>query len=109
MNSKTARVFACRRCGQCCRVPGYVYLTAADVDRIAAFLGMAVEAFTARYTRLAPQRSGLSLTETGEGACIFLDARGDCAIQAVKPEQCDAFPGTWRYLMMDTVCEGWGK
>jgi len=101
--------FACRRCGQCCRVPGYVYLTAEDVERIAGYLLMDVEAFTARFTRLGPHRRGLSLVEKEDGSCVLLDASGSCAIQSVKPAQCEAFPGTWRYLSMETVCEGWMK
>ncbi len=99
--------FVCRRCGQCCRVPGYVYLTSEEVTGIAASLKMEVEAFTARYTRLAPQRQGLSLIEAVDGSCVFLDGRGRCRIQSVKPAQCDAFPRTWRYSEMEAVCEGW--
>lgn len=101
--------FACRRCGRCCREPGYVYLTEGDVDRIAAFLDMDVEAFTARFARLGQHRRGLSLVEREDGACVFLDGLGACAVQPVKPAQCESFPGAWRYSAMETVCEGWGK
>lgn len=109
MKSKTTKVFACQHCGQCCREPGYVYLTPDDIDRIATFLGMDVETFTTRYTKLAPQRRGLSLIDDASGACIFLNEQNECAIQAVKPAQCEAFPGTWRYLTMETICKGWNQ
>ncbi len=99
--------FVCRCCGQCCREPGYVYLTADDVQRIAAFLKMDVETFTERYTRLDPQRSGLSLNEKEDESCVFLDQQGKCLIQPVKPSQCAAFPYGWRYSQMEAVCEGW--
>ncbi len=107
MQSDSANRFVCRRCGKCCREPGYVYLTAADVDRIAAFLAMDVHVFTAQYTRLPPERRGLSLNEKDDRSCVFLDAQGRCAIQAVKPAQCAAFPHGWKYKEMQGVCEGW--
>ncbi len=107
MNGDSAKGFVCRRCGQCCREPGYVYLSAADIDRIAAYLEMDVHAFTAQYTRLPPERRGLSLNESDDQSCVFLDAQGRCAIQAVKPVQCELFPHAWRYTDMGTVCKGW--
>ena len=107
MKSESTNGFVCRRCGQCCREPGYVYLTANDVDRIAAFLKLEVETFTARYTRLPPERRGLSLIENYDQSCIFLDAQGGCTIQATKPLQCELFPHDWRYQEMAAVCQGW--
>lgn len=88
-------------------MPGYVFLTAADIYRIASFLDMEVEAFTKRYTRLAPNRRGLCLIDKEDDACIFLGDQNECEIQSVKPAQCKAFPATWRYEMMDSICEGW--
>lgn len=37
--------FQCRRCGACCRVPGYVALEPGEPEAIAAFLGLDVYAF----------------------------------------------------------------
>ena len=99
--------FACIQCGQCCRVQGFVRLTDADVTRIADGMGMDVETFTARHTRLMPDRSGLALHEQENGACAQLSCEGRCRIQAVKPAQCRGFPHTWRYPDMDQICEGW--
>ncbi len=109
MKSESANGFVCRQCGQCCREPGYVYLTETDVDRIAAFLEMDVHAFTAQYTRLPPERRGLSLNENDDQSCVFLDAQGQCAIQAVKPEQCESFPHGWQYKEMQGLCVGWRR
>ena len=100
--------FVCRRCGQCCREPGYVYLTDKDIDRISDYLDMDIATFTARYTRLPPERRGLSLVEREDQSCVFLDQAGRCAIQAVKPLQCERFPHDWRYQDMQSVCPGWG-
>jgi uncharacterized protein len=99
--------FACTQCGNCCRMVGYVRLTDTDVEKIAGFLGLGVDAFTDRNTRLLPDRSGLALLEQPDGACAFLSEEGLCGINAVKPEQCKGFPYAWRYADMESICEGW--
>lgn len=95
----------CRRCGACCRVEGYVRLRAKDVEAIAAHLGLSVDAFTCRYTRLTDDRRGLSLTEKPDGSCIFLESDNTCRIQAAKPDQCRSFPMEWRFDGYETICE----
>lgn len=94
----------CRRCGACCRVPGYVHLTPADVDAMAALLGLPVDAFTERYTRLTEDRRGLSLVEQPNGECVFLHADGTCRVQRAKPKQCHDFPLGWHYQGFEAVC-----
>ena len=43
--------FACRQCGACCRIKdGIVRVSDAEIARIAAFLGMAEQAFIDRET-----------------------------------------------------------
>jgi uncharacterized protein len=68
-------------------------------------LGMAVEEFTRRYTRLRQDRRGLSLTEKPDGACIFLGEDG-CAVQRVKPQQCRGFPLRWTFEGYEKICAG---
>jgi len=96
--------FRCERCGTCCRVPGYVALVPGEAEAIAAFLGMDLYAFTARYTRLTLNRGGLSLTEAEDGRCVFLLDDNACRIQPVKPEQCKGFPFLWRSPRLDKDC-----
>ena len=98
--------FACRRCGACCRGPGDVVLEAGEPERIAALLGDALYAFTARYTRLLDDRRGLSLTERPDGACIFLQDDNGCRIQDAKPQQCRGFPHAWRSARLMATCAG---
>jgi uncharacterized protein len=98
--------FACRQCGACCRVPGHVLLQAGEADAIAGFLGLASADFIARYTALAANRAGLSLVEQPEGACVFLNDRNRCSIEAVKPEQCRTFPQAWRFADAERTCPG---
>ena len=101
--------FVCRRCGECCRASGYVYLTEGDIDAIAGLLKLDTTEFTERYTRLTRHRNGLSLVEQDDGACIFLSDQGDCLIEAVKPLQCRQFPFVWRYKDMQQSCKGWSR
>ena len=91
--------FRCRRCGNCCRWPGAVRVETAEIDRIAAFLGMAVEQFLAEYTELLPDRSGLTLPEKPDGSCCFLEegSPARCRIEPVKPAQCRRFPEHWNF------------
>lgn len=104
------RKFECRRCGNCCRWSGCVKLESHRVDVIAAFLGIPVEEFLERYTRLMPDRQGLSLTEKPDGSCVFLDGEegepARCRIQPVKPEQCDRFPLHWNFPGWEALCPG---
>ena len=96
--------YICQRCTNCCRWPGFVKVTDAEITEIAAFLGLEDAAFIEKFTRLRPLRDGLALTEHPDGACIFLDGR-DCRIQPVKPGQCSGFPNTWKFPGWREVCE----
>ena len=84
---------ACIQCGACCRRPGDVRLQDDETEVIAQFLGVTIHAFTAAYTRLCANRSGLVLAEAADGACIFLQDNL-CRIQGVKPRHCRDYPTT---------------
>ena len=76
--------YVCQRCTACCKWPGDVCLEHDEIEPIAAFLGLAVEEFTERYTRLRANRQGLSLIDKGDShECIMLDG-ADCRLQEVK-------------------------
>ncbi len=95
--------FACRRCGSCCRVEGYVRLTSGEVGDLANALGLSAHDFTRQYTRLTDDRGGLSLTEKRDGSCVFL-GRDGCEVQKVKPRQCRGFPVEWSFEGYERVC-----
>ena len=81
--------FECQRCGECCRgEPGYVWVTAADLDRIAAYLRANPEDLSASSVRRFGRR--LSLRERPNGDCVFY--AGGCTIYPVRPQQCRTFP-----------------
>ena len=87
-------IYECQRCGACCRWPGQVKVSDTEITAMAAHLGVSVETFIERYTRLRPDRLGLALLEKDNGECIFLFGV-DCRVQVVKPQQCRAFPNKW--------------
>ncbi len=86
--------FACTQCGNCCTgPPGYVFVTPAEIERIAAFLGRAVGRLGAEEVRRVGRR--FSLTERPNGDCIFLRSEGGkriCGIYPVRPLQCRTWP-----------------
>lgn len=93
----------CQRCTACCRWPGQVRLTDAEITRIAGFLQLGEGEFIQRHTRLRPDRRGLALQEQPDGACIFLE-ENLCTIQTVKPQQCRDFPNLWNYPGAEKNC-----
>jgi len=93
----------CQRCTACCRWPGQVRLTAGEITRLAAFNELSEHDFIQRFTRLTHDRRGLALQEKPSGACVFLIGN-DCAVQAVKPQQCRDFPNLWRHPDADKLC-----
>jgi len=93
----------CQRCTACCRWPGQVRLTDAEIEGIAGFLQLGIGEFIQRHTRLRYDRQGLALQEQPDGACIFLQ-ENLCTIQAVKPQQCRDFPNLWKYPDAEKYC-----
>ena len=97
--------FVCWQCGNCCRGDGYVRVGEAEVERLADYLGLAVEAFTERYTRLGAGRLGLLLTERANRDCIFLREDGTCCVYPARADQCANFPHSWNYRGWLKYCE----
>ncbi|MCK4341249.1 MAG: YkgJ family cysteine cluster protein [Phycisphaerae bacterium] len=87
--------FACTRCGNCCSgASGFVWVGPTEIERIAAYLGLSVEAFHRKHLRRAGW--GRSLLEKPNGDCEFLERRPDgttgCLIHPVRPIQCRTWP-----------------
>jgi Fe-S-cluster containining protein len=93
----------CQRCTACCRWPGQVRLSEAEITRLAEFRGLAEHDFIQEFTRLTSDRSGLALRDKPNGECIFLEA-GQCAVQPVKPQQCRDFPNLWNFPGAEASC-----
>lgn len=99
--------FQCHRCGNCCRGDGDVALTPDDLTRLSQALGLAEEAFVARYTWLR-EDGARCLVEQGDPlrSCVFLTADSGCQVHAVKPTQCAGFPMKWRPTDALEICAG---
>ena len=90
--------FECQRgCTNCCQQQGFVYLTEADLVRIAKFVGMTVAEFERAHVYRTKHL--LRLRVPRHSQCHFL-REGGCSIHAVKPAQCRIFP-FWPELVDD--------
>jgi len=99
--------FGCRRCGNCCRRPGTVTFSPADVTRAAALLELSPREFRRRYLTREDGR-WLHEGKAGENCAFFVErsagAPSRCLIHAAKPLQCRAWP-FWPEVMADR--RGW--
>lgn len=96
--------FQCRRCNMCCKQPGFVYVTPAETEAIAAFMGRDVFDFVNDSCEVVDRRR-LVLKKRADESCVFLTESG-CSIHAVKPGQCRDFPFQWRTPRSFEYCEG---
>ena len=84
------RRFDCQPgCTNCCDKEGWVYLTDADVPRIAQFLGLSFGDFERQFVYRTKKRARLRVPKSSN--CSFLE-EGGCSIHEVKPTQCRTFP-----------------
>jgi len=84
--------FTCTRCGNCCTgAPGYVWVSAGEVESIAEFRGEEVTVIQQQFVRLVG--TSMSLVERPNGDCIFYDReKKGCTIYPVRPRQCRTWP-----------------
>ncbi len=100
-------------CTNCCQQKGFVYLTEADLTRIAKHLGMTRAAFERQYVYRTKRQIRLRVPRDVQ--CHFL-LDGGCSIHSVKPTQCRIFP-FWPEMLDDkrewrktaAWCPGIGK
>jgi len=101
--------FECTQCGNCCTGgPGYVWISDAEIDRLARHLGLSQEDTIQQYCRPLGERFSLREQRNAAGLydCIFLkevpweNAAGEqvqhscriCTIYPVRPLQCRTWP-----------------
>lgn len=83
--------FTCTRCGACCTgAPGYVWVTAEEIARLAESRGEPIDEFSRRYVRRVGSR--YSLIEKPGGDCVFWDAKAGCTVYQARPTQCRTWP-----------------
>ncbi len=104
IQEKIEKDFSCRRCGECCRKPGFVYLSEREAEEAAAFLDLEIREFMDRYCDLLDRRQ-IVLKKLPDEACIFLKGQ-ECVIHPAKPGQCRDFPRKWRTPASFEYCQG---
>jgi len=106
--------FACEQCGDCCRGPGYVWLSEARIKALADCLQVSPNEFTSKFVRRVGAR--LSLTEKPNYDCVFWEDGEGCVVYDARPRQCRTFPfwpeniesaSAWRDI--GRRCPGVGK
>lgn len=86
--------FACSRCSLCCRFEsGYVFLSGADIRRLAVHLQISDNDVIEQYCRIVDIGGikRVSLAEQANYDCIFWQ-NGECSVYAARPLQCRNFP-----------------
>jgi Fe-S-cluster containining protein len=86
--------FSCRRCSDCCRhEPGFVFLSANDVEALAQKAKMGYDNLVQTYCRwvsVSGSVQQLSLREKTNFDCIFW--KDGCTVYESRPLQCRTFP-----------------
>jgi Fe-S-cluster containining protein len=81
----------CLQCANCCKTTGPLF-TDRDIERIAKYLKMKVQRFTAQYLKMDEDDDRV----LQRVPCTFLDADNYCSIYDVRPKACREFPHTDR-------------
>ena len=115
--------FECTMCGRCCTgPPGYVRYTHDEAVAMARVLGISLDEFEDRYTKIELEQRTLGEVESEHGLdCVFLDwesvpGKAVCKVYEARPLQCRTFPWwpqnlrskrDWERLGRE--CEGVGR
>lgn len=86
--------FECARCSACCRhEPGFVFLSATDIERLLIHSGLAFRQFIDTFIRTVDIGAGLalSLKEKANYDCILWGEHG-CSAYVARPVQCSTYP-----------------
>ncbi len=89
--------FECTGCGACCTgTTGYVWVSVADVERLALHVGLPIDEFGRRYLRRIGRHLAL-LEHSATGDCVFFAGRR-CRVYEARPAQCRRYPFWPRHL-----------
>ncbi len=106
---KTSDIFACKKCGECCKGYGGTFITERDIRLISDYIGATPEDLLEKYCEMSGGRPVLG--RGANGSCFFW--KEICTIHPVKPRMCKAWPfieavcadaANWR--IMASSCPG---
>lgn len=109
--------FECQKdCSGCCGgSPGYVFINAEDVERLAGKLNISQDDFILNYTKSVGDRLSLLDLEHDNWNCVMLK-NGRCTVYNERPMQCRTYPFWPQNLSSEAVweeekshCPGIGK
>ncbi|MFP4236907.1 MAG: YkgJ family cysteine cluster protein [Desulfonatronovibrio sp.] len=84
------QVFNCTMCGECCQGEGGIVATLDEQISMAAFLGLELDNFQAKYIRKSGEKF---FVRTGsDKLCLFFAQGKGCLVHPVKPGPCRAWP-----------------
>jgi Fe-S-cluster containining protein len=88
--------FKCTQCGECCTgAPGYIWVTEEEIQKMAEFKQMSLDAFCATFVKKVNGKLSLlehsSALNSNRFDCVFLKDK-KCSIHPVRPTQCRTFP-----------------
>lgn len=91
--------FGCTMCGNCCSGPeGYILISDAETEALAARLKLSVPEFKKQYTHKMSLGRSLNEKKTEHGLdCVFLDrqtmpGKAICGVYEDRPTQCRTWP-----------------
>ena len=87
--------FQCQSTGNCCRTPGYVYASHAEIIKMAQILDISIETFRAHFVQTINGRN-LIATPQFRHNC-FLNDNNECTVYDGRPHHCQTYPN-WPYI-----------
>lgn len=91
MKKIDGKAFQCKKCGDCCKWEGVVYLLSEDTDRISKKLSLSKSDFLSKYTDKYKGKLVLK-NKPDTTICSFLGSDNKCEIWDFKPKQCAEYP-----------------
>ncbi|MDL2307646.1 YkgJ family cysteine cluster protein [Desulfovibrio sp. OttesenSCG-928-C06] len=86
----TCVAFDCLMCGRCCEGSGGIILSAKDLERICAHMGLSAKDFSERYAE--QKRGKLGIKAGSDGFCVFFKKDRGCTVHQGRPDICRAWP-----------------
>ena len=106
---KASDIFKCTKCGDCCKGYGGTFVTAKEIEAIAAHINTDPKSFIADYCHLSGNKPVLA--QRSNGYCLFWDEI--CTIHPVRPHMCKSWPfiksvlvDTNNWQIMAGLCPG---
>ena len=83
-------LFTCQNSGNCCKAPGYVYVTPSDIKKMAAQLNLSIESFKSHFV-INHRGWSMVSTPTFRTNC-FLNKQNKCDVYESRPNHCKTYP-----------------